>query len=59
MRPTPRLIVLLALWLAFSIGAAFMAVLINIWVGFGAVILITVALEASVLRRRSTPGCSF
>ena len=57
MRPTPRLVVLLALWLALALGAAFLEVLLNIWIGFGTVILLVTAVEAIALRRRPTPRC--
>jgi uncharacterized protein (DUF58 family) len=56
MRPTPRLVGALVAWACLAVVAAFVPMLLEPWVGFGAAILAGAAIEAVGLLRWRVPA---
>ncbi len=57
MKPTRLALVVLTLWVALALAAAFVPELLALWSGFGLVLLLAAGIEALVLWRRTPPEC--
>lgn len=58
MRPKARLLVLLSLWLAFALAAAFVPALLPAWGGLGGALVVLALLDLTLLLRRRPPTLS-
>ena len=55
MRPARRLLLVLGLWLAVAVVAAFVPAVLSQWIGLGGAIVVLAAVDLLALSRRPPP----